>query len=100
MAGGASAVKSAPGCSAANGRRELKQDKTDALETLPSRFATIRERVCGVLEFAIGRKLRVTVVHCIVFAQLKQGKAQVRWPEARRTRLRRSWKAGIGSAAC
>ena len=31
MAGGASAVESAPGCSAANGRRELKQDKTDAL---------------------------------------------------------------------
>ena len=50
MAGGASAVESAPGCSAANGRRELKQDKTDALETLPSGFATIRERVCGVLE--------------------------------------------------
>ncbi len=50
MAGGASAVETAPGCSAANGRRELKQDKTDALETLPSGFATIRERVCGVLE--------------------------------------------------
>ncbi len=48
MAGGASAVESAPGCSAANGRKELKQDKTDALETLPSRFATIRE--CVLLE--------------------------------------------------
>ena len=62
MAGGASAVETAPGCSAANGRRELKQDKTDALETLPSGFATIRERVCGVLEFAIGRNRRIPSV--------------------------------------